>query len=77
MEHKIMTMDEKFAILQKVWALEDAGQKEEAQKIGMQIPLAPYLAKWGKEKVGVDFLLQNGFNLAEADEEYGKEWLTH
>ncbi|GHT42404.1 hypothetical protein AGMMS49965_13850 [Bacteroidia bacterium] len=77
MEHKIMTMDEKFAMFQKIWALEDAGQKEEAQKFWMQIPMPAYLAKWCKEKVGVDFLLHNGFNLAEANEEYGKEWLTH
>ncbi|GAP72257.1 hypothetical protein SAMD00024442_28_32 [Candidatus Symbiothrix dinenymphae] len=77
MEHKIMTMDEKFAMFQKIWALEDAGQKEEAQKFRMQIPIAPYLAKWCKEKVGVDFLLKSGLNLAEADEEYGKAWLTH
>jgi hypothetical protein len=77
MAYKEMTLDEKFDIAMRSIKLKEAGLLEESDRVWKQIPMAPYLAKWCKEKIGVDFLTQNGFNLSEAEHEYGQEWLTH
>ncbi|GHT82818.1 hypothetical protein FACS189467_8240 [Bacteroidia bacterium] len=71
-----MTLDEKVAIGLRSIELEESGQMAEADRVWKQIPLAPYLAKWWKEMVGVEPLLQQGYNLSEAEAEYGKNWLT-
>ncbi len=70
-----MTLDEKFAILNKSYALEDAGDKEGCLRLTKTVPLPPYVAKVMKEKVGVDYLLNSGWNLSEAEEEFGSDWL--
>ena len=41
----------------------------------MQVPLAPHLAMAAKEVFGVDYVRNSGFNLYEAEEKYGKDWL--
>jgi hypothetical protein len=51
-------------------------KKEEAFVIRKQIPLPAFLAKFAKENMGVDFLLKLDWNLAEAEEEFGKDWLN-
>jgi hypothetical protein len=51
---------------------ESYAQEEEAEKVYKQIPLQPYLAK---EHFGADFLINYGWNLSEADAEYGRGWL--
>ncbi|GHT56891.1 hypothetical protein FACS1894109_07390 [Spirochaetia bacterium] len=71
-----MTLQEKLAIGVKSLDLREAGQFEEADRVWKQIPLAPYLAKWCKDMIGPEFLTKNGFNLSEAEAEYGPEWLT-
>ncbi|GHU98223.1 hypothetical protein FACS189483_05960 [Spirochaetia bacterium] len=71
-----MSLKEKLAIVVKSVKLKDAGQPEEADRVWKQIPLAPYLAKFCKEKIGPDFLIKNGYNLSEAEAEYGPEWLA-
>jgi len=40
-------------------------------------PMPPYIAKVMKEKVGADFLINGGFNLSEAEAEFGRDWLTN
>jgi hypothetical protein len=39
-------------------------------------PLPPYIAKVIKEKVGADFLVNSGWNLSEAEAEFGQNWLS-
>jgi hypothetical protein len=41
-----------------------------------QTPLQPYLAKFVKEHLGADFLINLGWNLSEAEAEYGPGWLS-
>jgi hypothetical protein len=72
-----MTLKEKLAIIVKSVELKEAGQFEEADRVRRQVPLSPYLAKFAKEKIGPEFLIQAGFNLSEAEAEYGKDWLAH
>jgi hypothetical protein len=71
-----MTLDEKLDIVVKSVELKDAGKLEEADRVWKQIPLAPYLAKWCKDMIGPEFLIQCRYNLSEAEAEFGKDWLT-
>ncbi len=70
-----MTIDEKLAISCKAAELEDAGDKEGASRLIRSIPMPPYLAKIAKEKIGPDFLIDGGWNLSEAEAEFGLDWL--
>jgi hypothetical protein len=71
-----MTLDEKLAISNKACALWQAGDKEGFSRIIRTAPMPPYLAKIMKEKMGVDFLINGGWNLSEAEAEFGQNWLN-
>jgi hypothetical protein len=71
-----MTLDEKLAISCKAAELWDAGDKEGYDRLMKTAPMPPYLAKVAKEKIGVDFLINGGWNLSEAEAEFGKDWLS-
>jgi hypothetical protein len=71
-----MTLHGKLQIGVKSIELEKQGKFEEAKKLRKQIPLAPHLAKFAKEKIGADFLIKYGWNLSEAEAEFGPDWLT-
>jgi len=71
-----MTLDEKLAIGCKAAELEKAGDKEGASRLIRSIPMPPYLAKVAKEKIGLDFLINGGWNLSEVEAEFGSDWLT-
>jgi hypothetical protein len=75
-EQRLMTMKEQLAIIVQVAELRKAGKEEEALALNKTIPLPPYLAKIAKEKFGDGYLINSGWNLAEAEEKYGKDWLT-
>ena len=72
-----MTLDEKLAIGHKAIALKQAGDREGYSRTLRTIPLPPYLAKVLKEKVGADFLIDAGYNLSEAEAEFGQGWLNN
>jgi len=71
-----MTLDEKLAIGCKAAELRKAGDEEGAMRIMKTAPLPPYLAKVYKEKVGSKQLLESGWNLSEAEAEFGPGWLN-
>jgi len=73
---QIMTLDEKLAISMEACALWQAGDKEGFSRVIRKAPMPPYLAKIYKEKVGVEPLLKSGFNLSEAEAEFGTDWLS-
>jgi hypothetical protein len=75
LEEGSMTIGEKLDLRMKSLELEKQGKVEEAKKLKRSIPLAPYLAKFYKDHIGVDALLKSGWNLSEAEEEYGSNWL--
>jgi hypothetical protein len=37
--------------------------------------MPPFLAKIMKEQMGKEFLLEGGYNLSEAEAEFGADWL--
>ena len=71
-----MTLDEKLAIGNKAIALKKSGDREGYDRLIMSIPMPPYLAKIYKEKVGVEPLIKSGWNLSEAEAEFGPDWLS-
>jgi len=71
-----MTLDEKLDIACRSVALRQAGDEEGASRLLRTAPMPPYLAKIMKEKVGVDYLINGGWNLSEAEAEFGSDWLS-
>jgi len=71
-----MTLDEKLDITLRAFTLKDAGDEEGFSRLLRTAPLPPYLAKIYKEKIGVEQLLKSGWNLSEAEAEFGTDWLT-
>lgn len=74
--NKLMTLDEKFAILHEARALKASGDMEGYDQLLRTVPMPAYHAKVLKEKMGLDVLLQLDWNLAEAEAEFGKDWLS-
>jgi hypothetical protein len=75
MEHRLMTEHEKVEIATRSMKLWEEGKEEESRALDRTIPLSPYLAKYWRKMMGKDFLINSGWNLAEALEEYGQDWL--
>jgi hypothetical protein len=73
---EIMSLHDQLAIGMQAIELRKQGKFEEADKLEHTIPIPAYLAKWAKKRFGAEILLKTGWNLAEADAEYGPDWLT-
>lgn len=76
MTGRVMTEKEKAAILVKAAELWDAGRDDEAMSLTKTAPMPPFLAKIMKEKVGAGYLINSGWNLAEAEAKFGQGWLS-
>jgi hypothetical protein len=76
MTHKLMTDDEIAAVWQQASALRDAGKEDEALALDKTVPVPPFLAKFFKERGYGNFLVEDGWNLAEVEAEFGPDWLT-
>ena len=72
-----MTLDEKLAISNKAIALKKAGDRAGYERLMKTIPLPSYHVKLIKEKVGIDCLINGGWNLSEAEAEFGPDWLNN
>jgi hypothetical protein len=76
---QLMSQEERAAIALKAFELRDKGKLEECELMLKQIPLQPYLAKFVKDHIeyfGKDFFEKYGWNLSEAETEYGPNWFT-
>jgi hypothetical protein len=71
-----MTFDEKLALSNKACLLLRAGDREGYDRIMRTIPMPPYLAKVAKKTMGADYLIDGGWNLSEAEAEFGSDWLS-
>jgi hypothetical protein len=76
MAGQMMTLKEKLAVGIKIAELRNAGKEDEAMTLHKTVPIPPFLAKIMKEKVGADYLIKSGWNLAEAEAEFGPDWLS-
>lgn len=71
-----MTDIEKIDTAYKAAMLRRAGDHEGFERLIKTIPLPPYLAQIAKEKIGMDFLLNGGWNLAEVEAKLGHNFLS-
>jgi len=71
-----MTLDEKLTTINKAFELSESGDEEGYSRLIRSVPMPPYLAKIAKEKIGTDFLINGGWNLSEAEAEFGENWLS-
>jgi len=71
-----MTLDEKLTILNKAVALKKSGDREGYERLTKSVPLPPYMAKVAKKTIGLDFLLNGGWNLSEVEAEFGSAFLS-
>jgi len=67
---------QKAALMMKSIELRNAGKPEEAHRVICQIPLPPHLAQIFKKTWGANFLIESGYNLSEAEAEFGQDWLA-
>ena len=74
---KNITLDNKLAISVKAAELWQSGDREGYSRLMRTAPMPPYLAKIFKEKIGLDFLVNGGWNLSEAEAEFGPEFLRN
>jgi hypothetical protein len=74
-----MTLDERLAIGVKSARLRREGKEEEALTLDKTVPMPAYMARILMEKVdwGKDFLKTCGWNMAEVEAKYGKNWFDN
>ncbi|MDR0908435.1 MAG: hypothetical protein LBM77_01590 [Spirochaetaceae bacterium] len=71
-----MSLHDVLAIQSKAIDLENEGKHEEAEKMLHSAPLSPPLALLYRDYIGVDELLKSGWNLADAEANFGPNWLS-
>ena len=70
-----MSKEERSRLLHKAIELGAMGDKEGERKIIRQIPMKPSLADDIKRIEGLQFLIDGGYNLTDAINEFGEGWL--
>jgi len=75
-EHRLMTEEEKIEICLRAIELKKQGKLEESMELRKTVPLQPYLAMIIKKNWGAENLIKTGWNLLEAEAEFGSDWLT-
>jgi hypothetical protein len=71
-----MSLHDKLQVAVQCAELCKQGKDEEAIRLMIEkVPLPPFLAKSAKRTYGADFLIENGYDLSEAEAEFGPGWL--
>jgi hypothetical protein len=70
-----MTLHDRLQIYVKCAELKKLGKGNEALKLAMTVPMEPWQAEWNKKYIGADYLRNSGWNLSEAEAEFGHNWL--
>ena len=71
-----MTLDEKLAILNNAITLKKAGDREGYERLVRTVPVPSYFAKFIKDTVGLEHLIDGGWDLSEAEAEFGHSWIS-
>ncbi|MDR2893667.1 MAG: hypothetical protein LBV80_11430 [Deltaproteobacteria bacterium] len=69
-----LTHEERMGIVYQSVDAATRGDEEEAMRLAKLVPLVPWVAKGIKEVFGAEYLA--GWDLSEAEAEYGKDWLN-
>jgi hypothetical protein len=69
--------DEEYRTIlsEAVEAMKQDASDDIYDQIAMKLPLSPWLADDMKRTMGIQGLIEAGFNLSRAVEAYGEEWL--
>lgn len=68
-----LTHEQRLEIVSQSLLAEALGDEAESLRIMQQTPITPWVAKGIKEIFGPEYL--EGWDLSEAEAEYGKDWL--
>jgi hypothetical protein len=71
-----MTTEERLDVIMKADECLKAGNKAEADRLVLGLPMPPYLAEFAKEFFGTEVLMNGGYNLSDAEAEFGPDWLA-
>jgi hypothetical protein len=71
-----MTIEEKIDIGCKAVELKNAGDQKGYERLMKTIPVPPFIVKVIKEKLGVEYILKDEWNLSEAEAEFGTAYLS-
>ena len=71
-----MTLDEKLSISNKAIKLKKAGDREGYERLMRTIPVPSYIVQAIKDTVGLEHLIEGGWNLSEAEAEFGHSWIS-
>jgi hypothetical protein len=74
-DRNMLTREQRLEILDAYHTASQRGDTKEAARISRLLPLPPYLAKALKDMYGKEYLLGLGYELAEAEAEYGPDWI--
>ncbi len=72
---RLMSDEERIDLIKRANKAWKEGDFELSSKLKGQLPIAPHLAQFYLEEYGKEELLAAGFNLSDAEAEYGKNWL--
>jgi hypothetical protein len=72
-----MELHDRLQIRVKCAELDRLGKADEAMKLAKTIPMEPWQAEWCKKYVGADYLRNSGWNLSDAEAEFGPNWLDN
>ena len=72
----VLSLEEQAAISLKALEFKKQGKLDEYEKTIKQLPIPPYLAKVAKKYFGANTLKKTGWNLSEAEAEFGSDLLT-
>ena len=71
-----VSYEERKAILAEIAsAMKQDASDEVYEELGRKLPLSPWLADDMKRTMGIQGLIEAGFNLSRAVEVYGEDWL--
>ncbi|MDR2900374.1 MAG: hypothetical protein LBV20_02480 [Treponema sp.] len=71
-----MPLEDSLRLLLELRELETQGKIEAAAAIRKQIPMPCYMAKFIKDHLGSEAVQSIGLSLAEAEVNYGSDWLS-
>jgi hypothetical protein len=73
---KTMSLQDELKLGMQSIEMDRQGSHEEAGRIRRQIPLSPHMAMWATKRMGADFLVQSGWNLADTEAAFRPDWLN-
>ena len=73
---RVVPLGIQLDMLLKLQELETQGKVEEAENLKQQIPIPAYMAKFVKDHMGTEAVKGLGWSMAQAEAEYGSDWLS-